>query len=553
MFVREIQKANGATAICIVESFRSGDKVKQKTIRSLGQHKDPKEIEFIKRAAEQLIIEIKNNQNPVLPIFDPKDFFSINKAKKKEITEDQVVQLGALKEQARVNDGINEVFGSLYEQLNLDSLITNTKQDAKWNETLKVCALARIAQPESKQKTVRLLEENFNIKIDIDHVYRMMDHVALNVDKIKQSIANVTQTLLDQPVDALLFDVTTLYFESTDADELREFGFSKDCKFNQTQVVLALVTTTEGLPISYELFAGNTYEGHTLTKMVEALKTKYTVSKVVLVADRAMFNIANLNLMDSLDVEYVVAAKLRSLNKDMQGKILNSTLYRPEEVKQELHWINTFNLDKRRLIVSYSSDRAKKDKADRQRLIDKMFKKVKNGKIKITDLVSNQGSKKFIKVLADKAELDHDKIERDAQWDGLHGVITNIKGKTPKQILGRYRDLWRIEEAFRINKHDLKMRPIYHWKTNRIKAHIAICYIAFALLSYTKYKLNKANAQISLETLREELLKAQSSIVLDTKTKTYFAIPSKITENQKAIYKAFGLRRKQAPCILASA
>ena len=181
-----------------------------------------------------------------------------------------------------------------------------------------------------------------------------------------------------------------------------------------------------------------------------------------------------------------------------------------------------------------------------------MLKKVKNGKIKITDLVKNHGSKKFIKVLEDKAELDHDKINHNAQWDGLHGVITNIQDKTPIHILARYRDLWRIEEAFRINKHDLRMRPIYHWKPKSIRAHIAICYIAFALLSYAKFKLRQAQAHISIETLREELLKAQSSVVLDTATQSYFSIPSKITDNQKTIYKAFGLKRTQSPLILVS-
>lgn len=554
MFVREIQRPNGSVAIRIVDNVRRGKKIVQKTIRSLGQHKDEKDIEIMRRAAEELIVQIKANADPIFPIFDPKDFFSVTRAKKNEIPEDTQVRLSSLKEQARANDGINDVFGGLYDQLNLDSLIKGTKKDTQWNDTLKVCALARIAQPESKKKTVEVLENDFDIKLDLDHVYRMMDHVADNVDTIKQTIANTTNELLGQAVDVLLFDVTTLYFESVEADELKEFGFSKDCKFNQTQVVLALVTTREGLPISYELFPGNTYEGHTLTNMIESLKTKYTVSKVVLVADRAMFTKENLDLMDSLGVEYVVAAKLKTLNDATKNKILGSALYRPAELNKELHWVNSFKVEPdRKLIVSYSSARARKDRADRQRLIDRVLKKVKNGKLKITDLVNNHGSKKFIRVLEDKAEIDANKIEQDSAWDGMHGVITNIKDKTPLEILSRYRDLWRIEEAFRINKNDLKMRPIYHWKPKRIKAHIAICYIAFALLSYTRFKLNKAGLKISLNTLREELLHAQSSIVLDKTTKTYFSIPSKITENQKLIYKAFDLKRPQTPSILSAA
>jgi transposase len=486
----------------------------------------------------------------VLPIFDPKDFFSVNHAKKVEVSDDRQIQLSALKEHSRVNDGVKDIFGQLYSQLELDSVITCTKQDKKWNESLQTCVLSRIMNPCSKQKTVRQAAEKLNVNLDLNHVYRMMDHVAAQENNIKESVSRVTQNLLKEKVDVLLFDVTTLYFESTEADELREFGFSKDCKFNQTQVVLALVTTSEGLPITYELFPGNTYEGSTLIEIVKSLKNKHNIDQVVLVADRAMFNTKNLALMDELEVQYVVAAKLRGLKKEVKQRVLNSRLYKPQELKQELHWINTFDIDNRQLIVSYSSSRAKKDRADRQRLIERLLKKVKNGKLKIADLVNNHGSKKFIKTVKDEAQLDNEKIARDSEWDGLHGVITNIKDKSSQEILNRYRQLWKIEEAFRINKHDLQMRPIFHWKPERIRAHIVICYLAFALLSYAKLKLKEAKVEISIETLCEELSKAQSSIVLDKKSKIYFSIPSQITQNQKAIYRAFGLKRNQSPSIL---
>ena len=148
------------------------------------------------------------------------------------------------------------------------------------------------------------------------------------------------------------------------------------------------------------------------------------------------------------------------------------------------------------------------------------------------------------------AQLQPDKISRDAQWDGLHGIITNVKDESAAQLLGRYRDLWKIEEAFRINKHDLKLRPVYHWKPKRIRAHIAICYIAFALLSYAKQILKEKNLNISFEVLREELLKAQSSHVRDTQTGNLLVIPSKTSHLQKEIYRAFNLSRKQKTQLL---
>lgn len=557
MFVKEVRKPNGAVSIRIVECVRRKNKILQKTIRTLGQHKDPLEIELIKKAAEQLIIQIKNKSDPVLEIFDPADFHAVKSHKKRidQSSDEQPVThvtAEALTEEVRFNDGIYDVFGYLYEQLDFDGIITDTKQDDKWNETLEACVLARVAKPVSKKKTVTILEEQFDIKLDLDHIYRMMDHVCRLEDRIKQYVAKKTMSLFKKKVDVLLFDVTTLYFESTDQDSLRNFGFSKDCKFNQTQVVLALITTTDGTPMGYELFPGNTSEGKTLIHVIQTMKERFELHHVVLVADRAMFNKDNLAKMEELKVKYVVAAKLRSLKKDQKQEILNSMTYKISEVCGEIHWLNEFQNDKdRRLIVSYSSLRAKKDKKDRDRIIEKLKKKEKDGKLKITDIVNNHGSRKFITCAKNEASINHEKIAHDAQWDGLHGVITNVKNETCAELLSRYRDLWKIEEAFRFNKHDLKLRPIYHWKPDRIRAHIAICYVAFALLSYAKIKLKENNISISFEILREELIKAQTSILKDTTTKTVFSIPSKATALQRDIYKAFGLTRKQSTTVLS--
>lgn len=550
MFVKEVKKPNGAVSIRIVESVRRGNKTVQKTIRTLGQHKDPEEIEFIKKAAEALIVQIKNNRKPVLPSLDPADLHSVKTWKKKIAkTEDDSlsethVSIAHIKEESRFNDGIYDIFGSLYEQLNFDQLITSTKQDDKWNQTLEACVLARVAQPSSKMKTVSILEEQFNIKVDLDHVYRMMDHVHRLEDEIKNRVSQQTVSLFKGKVDVLLFDVTTLYFESTKKDELREFGFSKDCKFNQTQVVLALITTTDGTPMGYEVFPGNTSEGSTLIGVIEQMKTRFDLNHVVLVADRAMFNKANLEAMESLNVKYVVAAKLRSLSKDLKNKILDSQTFRAQDVCGELHWVNEFTTtENRRLIVSYSSARAKKDKSDRERLLERLSKKEKDGKIKMTDVVNNHGTKKFVTLPSDSAIINHDKIANDALWDGLHGVITNQGQDAAQVLLTRYRDLWKIEEAFRFNKHDLKLRPIYHWKPERIRAHLAICYVAFALMSYAKMRLKENGLNISFEKLKEELIKTQSSLIKDQSTQKRFSLPSKSSELQKQIYQAFGQKR----------
>ena len=151
----------------------------------------------------------------------------------------------------------------------------------------------------------------------------------------------------------------------------------------------------------------------------------------------------------------------------------------------------------------------------------------------------------------EKAELNTKKIEEDSQWDGLHGVITNVRKEEleTRKVLSRYRDLWCIEEAFRVNKHDLKMRPIFHFKQERIKAHIALCYIAYTVVKHALYHLRKQDIKMSFEQLRNELLHVQSSVLVDKQTNEMYLLPSKTTQNQRKIYSAFGLIRRDSPYV----
>jgi transposase len=543
MFVRVKPKPNGKKSIQIVESYRRADQVSQKIVRHVGQAITDREVEEMTRLAQSMINEMETQKQPCLPFLDPIKVLKENRQKKES---GDSVKIKNLREEQRIIDGIGDVFGKLYKDLKLDKMIGGTHKDEQWNDILASCVLARIANPVSKRRSASLLEEDYGIKIPLEKIYRMMDHVADRESDIKQRIAQTTLSLFQEQVDVLFFDVTTLYFESIDTDELRAFGFSKDCKFKEVQVVLALVTTTKGLPITYKLFPGNTYEGGTLVEMVKDLQTQYAIKNILLVADRAMFNEENLSFMESLGIQYIVAAKLKTLPKSLKSDILHAD-YNEKVIGDEMHWLKEFEHKSRRLVVGYSAKRAGKDAADRQRLVDRLVKKVKGDKIKVKDLIPNYGSKKYISIENGSASINQKKIEEDAEWDGLHGVITNATDKTSSELLLRYRELWQIEEAFRISKHDLKMRPIFHWTENRIKAHIAICFLAFTLAKQAVYRIALQQEPMSFEQIRNELLHAQSSVVIDLASQKKYMIPSHVTVNQKRLYQAFGLKRSQVP------
>ena len=138
--------------------------------------------------------------------------------------------------------------------------------------------------------------------------------------------------------------------------------------------------------------------------------------------------------------------------------------------------------------------------------------------------------------------IDLAKVEADTQWDGLHGLITNIKKDAAEAIIARYAQLWVIEESFRVNKHTLEMRPIYHWKPERIHTHIALCYMSFSVLRHLQYQINLTQ-KISINNILAELLNVQSSIHIHKKTKDRYRLPGFFTHTARKIYQAFGLHR----------
>ena len=546
MFVREKLRKNGRTAVQIVKSKRVGAKVVQGVFRHVGQGENSREIEELKRLARSIIIENQEKRETSLPLFGVGEF---PKPVRVAESETEKICIKDLRGEESVIEGIAQVFGKLFYDLGFERVFSGTRRDDQWNLILKSCVLGRLARPVSKRKTSIFLQEEYGVDVPLEKIYRMMDRLGDRIEAIKETALQSTVSLFEEKVDVLFFDVTTLYFESIDEDELREFGFSKDCKFKEVQVVLALVTTQHGLPITYELFPGSTFEGHTLKVAVEGLKKSFTIKNILIVADRAMFNWKNLEWMESEGIRYIVAAKLRSLSKKMKAQILESSLYTPAVVENELHWVRQFSFtEKRRLVVSYSSDRAKRDAKQRQRLVDRLMGKVKNGKIKLSDLVTNRGSKKFLKIDEANAVIDEAKIERDAIWDGIHSIVTNDASLTATEALCRYRGLWQIEESFRINKHDLSMRPIFHWRPKRIKAHIAICFIAYTLARQATYRMRLITKQsISFEELRHQLLQVKSDILVDISTANRYMVPFLLTSAQKRIYSIFGLKRSEIP------
>lgn len=567
MYVRVNTTPNSPRkSIQVVKSIREGHKVRTKILRHVGIAMDEDEVEKLKNLAYDIIAKLKSEAEEArgqLTLFGGESTEKIVDGLKRkrgrpvskkleDILPVNQVTLDEVVEEKRIIEGVDEIAGLMYEKLGFGNVLGSKKLKG----LLRSIVLTRLVEPYSKRQSQEILDKKFDKLHDLDSIYRMMDKLHPKIEEIKTKVFERTQNLFPQGINLMFFDVTTLYFESVEIDDLRKFGYSKDCRFNTTQVVLALATNFEGLPLGYELFSGNTAEVTTLIAAIEKWRLLFEIRDVCFVGDRAMFSQNNLQLLEDKGYHYVVAAKLRSMDEKMKKQILDENNYRMEFFGNQLAWIAEFNIGedqdedknkdkkirKRRLVTSYKTSRATNDAKKRDRVLEKIQKTL--AKTKRTDkLISNKGLKKYTSTLDQSHTfLDQNKIDDDTQWDGMHGVITNISHLSAQEIISQYAKLWIIEESFRINKHTLRMRPIFHFKKERIEAHIAICYMAFALLRHLQY-LVALTQKLSPDTIIDTLLDVQASIYTHTKTGDQYRVPSHVSHNAAKIYKAFGLLR----------
>ena len=579
MFVRVKSTPNSPRkSVQIVHSERLGSKVKQKIIKHVGVACDDKELEELKLLANSIKAELESKNQ--LPLYTPQELEALeqiaqNKREQKrknrqseeaEINrEEYAVNLLDILEEDRIIKGIHDIYGKLYDELKFHTVLPNPGKHKAAAKALKEIVLARVANPDSKRGSVDTLASKFGVNLDLKSVYRMMDLLdTKQIQKLNKLVLNKTKNLLDNKIDVIFFDATTLYFESFNEDidneedeeeAIRKNGYSKDGKFNQPQVVLGLLVTKQGLPIGYKAFRGDTFDGHTIVPSLKEIEDEFKVERIVYVADAGMSGKTNLEAFDENEkISYIVGAKIKTMNKTIKAQILSKEGFK--EINDDIK-VKTIDYNGKKLVISYSEKRAKKDKYDRDKAIEKLKKKLQHsGSVK--SQLSNNGYKKYLQLQSSDTTkkcdititLNEEKIREDAAWDGLKGIITNTTDFTEEEILSHYTNLWQVEESFRISKHDLKIRPIYHWKPGRVKAHLAIAFMAYTLVRHLEYKVRLQYKKMSPQKIRQTLLGVQTSILYDTATDRKYTLPSKASIDAKKIYKLMDVPLKTTPTLL---
>ena len=375
----------------------------------------------------------------------------------------------------------------------------------------------RIFEPASKLRSLELMEQFFGIKHSRKSYYKIAPQCVELKETVESQVVAFAKEQYSFNFDLVFYDVTTLYFETFEEDELRKNGFSKDNKSGQPQILVALLVTKEGFPVGYEIFKGNTFEGHTIIPVIKNFIKKNNVKEFTVVADAAMISSDNIAQLTQQEINYIVGARMGNLSTElleMVDKQIDRQDGRSIRLKTQLGY----------LVCSYSSVRYRKDMYEMNKQIEKARQVIASP--------SKSRKQKFTRANSQNLELNEELIEKTKKLLGIKGYYTNLEEQVAdnKTIIERYHELYRVEQAFRISKSDLETRPIFHFKEQPIKLHILICFMALSISKHIEIK-----AGVSIRRFVDESKKIVDGQILNHMTNKTVTVKAEPTPKMTAL------------------
>jgi transposase len=445
---------------------------------------------------------------------------------------DLLKQDGA-KEIGRYNYGYPMVCRHLLQDYHFEKLFSRIgkKHHLKFDifEALLLMVCDRFNDPLSKLGTHLCQEEYIGVKhIELQYLYRTLDKLSHYSNAIQRQIYETNKTLFDYELDVVFFDVTTFYFDShvEQPNTLRHTGYSKDGKIGKTQIVFALLVDRCRNPVAYRIYAGGYFEGHTFEAALTTLRREYCIGKVIIVGDRGMLSKKNLALFNKQQVgshyQFIVGERLKSMSKQARDYLVDLKNYttvrwRAEDGEEIPLTYCTYRYLDRLVIGTYSEKRAHHDQYERERKLRKAEQMLAH-----PAEIHKKAGRYFLKRTSKTTyELDKQRIEEAARYDGFLAIATNVTELRPEEVIERYKDLYKIESSFRTFKTYLETRPMFHWTDTRIQGHLCMCYISYCLLNWLQQQLKANSTPLSENTIRRSLSKMQLSKIVQNGNTLY--------------------------------
>ena len=504
MFIRKKRNKSGTISVFVLSTTKSR---KQRLVKSFGSA-HPNDTATLEKLMQQALSFIQEMEGPSLPhIYEEED-----------VIDGFVSSLSNAQVQVA---GPELVFGTLYDRIGYGAIRNRMFRDI---------VICRLFNPGSKLKTVDYMERYLHVTYSVDQIYRFLDNLCYrkeeeeksNDDRKPETAAgesgststspakprpadfktrvediaySYTKKMAGDNISVCFYDMTTLYFEAAEEDDLRKCGFSKDGKHSCPQIFLGLLVASGGNPIGYEIYEGNISEGHTMIPLIRKLASRFGFDKPIVVADAGLLSKANIEELTKDGYQYILGARPKSESEKVKEQILSLGMKYGDVVEIEKG-------GGVRLVLSCTEKRARKDAHNRQRGLARLQKKMASGRLTKQN-INNRGYNKYLKMEGEVTiSINMEKYEADAAWDGIKGYVTNTTLEKD-EVIANYSNLWFIERAFRMNKFDLAVRPIYHRLRNRIEGHICICFTAYTIMLELERILKAAKSEITIYRAQE--------------------------------------------------
>ena len=517
-------KKTGKTTLSIRRGYRENGKVKHATVKNLGsledllkQYSDP--IAHFKEVVNQMNKDEKSKHLPL----------NINLSQTEKLFKDNI--------STRKNFGYS-AFSKIYHELEIDNFFktkfsTLKVSPNKLNNILKLLVYGRLICPDSKKGTYENKDMFFeNTDFSLKDVYRFLSYIEPKKDELIKHIYDNSKEQYGRNTECLYYDVTNYYFEIDEPDELRKKGVSKEHRPDPI-VQMGLFQDSKGIPLSYKLFEGNTNDSVTMRPILSELQDNYDIKKVIVVADKALNSGNNIAYNLAMGNGYVFSQMVRGANPELRDYVLEQKGYAYKgdnyKIKSRIYpreiIITKKDGTKKKIrvdekqVIFWSADYAKRAKAERQPSIElakelignvsKFNKKNSHSASKyVKNLVFDKVTGEIIENPKSKLSLDLDKIAEEEKYDGYYAIVSSEVDKTDGEIIDIYRELWKIEETFKITKSELETRPVYVSRKEHIEAHFLTCFISLTLARMLQQRLN---GKYAVSQLLESLQKCNCS------------------------------------------
>lgn len=521
----------GRTQLSAVQGYRENGKAKSKTIKTFGyldilekEYADPilHFTEIVRQMDEERKADISRTQ------------ITINPAKSLNLNED-----------SRKNFGYT-AFSKIYHELDIQEFFRSRQRSAKvdynLNSIFKLLVFTRLLNPASKRSSYEDFSKTFErTDFSLDDLYRSLDFFRKYQKDLQIWIHEHIQSSYGRDTSLVYYDVTNYYFESDKTDEMKMRGLSKENRKDPI-IQMGLFMDTNGIPITYGLFPGNTLDKQTLQPMMENIAENYNIGRAIVVADRGMItgdNIANILAQGN---GYILSYSIRSSDNEFKKYVLDESKYdkydngfkikariAPREIwitNRETGKKKKYSVDEKH-VVFYSPEYAERTRHERESALEKARKYISNPALYTSAL--NYGAAKYVDNITydketgeilpkegKKLRLNSELIAEEEKFDGYYAIVSSEHRMGKHQILDIYRGLWKIEESFKITKTDLRTRPVYLSKDDHIRAHFLICFVSLVIARILEYRLNgKYCVTEILESLRKcECSKLEENIYL---------------------------------------